>query len=231
MNSDEGKEFYNKHVKKLLQSKRIILYSTSSREIKASIAERLIRTLKGKLYRYMSHHNTRTYINVLPSIIDSYNNTPHRGLGNNKTPFQIHTLSDLSDIREQFNIMYKTREPGTKTISSNLSIGQVVRIADEKRNSIFRRGYTVQNTLEIFKIRATDASQSPVIYHLEDLNGEPIKGIFYREELIPTKLPEFYHIDIIRSKTVAGRKKYLVKWRGYPETFNSWIDQDQITPV
>ena len=45
LNSDEGKEFYNQHVNRLLTSKDIILYSVSSREIKASIAERLIRTI------------------------------------------------------------------------------------------------------------------------------------------------------------------------------------------
>ena len=40
LNSDEGKEFYNQHVKQLLQSKGIILYSVSSHEIIASLAER-----------------------------------------------------------------------------------------------------------------------------------------------------------------------------------------------
>ena len=49
LNSDEGKEFYNQHVKQLLKSKGITLYSVSSREIKAAIAERFIRTMKGKL--------------------------------------------------------------------------------------------------------------------------------------------------------------------------------------
>ena len=50
LNSDEGKEFYNQHVNQLLKSKGIILYSVSSREIKASLAERLIRTINAKLY-------------------------------------------------------------------------------------------------------------------------------------------------------------------------------------
>ena len=48
----------------------------------------------------------------------------------------------------------------------------------------------MQSTLEIFKIILVDASQSPSIYYLEDLQGEPRKGIFYREELISTALPD-----------------------------------------
>ena len=55
LNTDEGREFYNEKIKKLLSSKDITLYSVSSREIKAAIAERFIRTLKGKLFRYMTH--------------------------------------------------------------------------------------------------------------------------------------------------------------------------------
>ena len=64
LNTDEGKEFYNQKVNKLLTSKGIILYSVSSREIKAAIAERFIRTLKGKLFRYMTpkYQEIYTYI-------------------------------------------------------------------------------------------------------------------------------------------------------------------------
>ena len=227
LNTDEGKEFYNKKVKDMLDSKNITLYSVSSREIKASIAERFIRTIKGKLYRYMTQQNTKKYINILPALIEGYNNSPHRGLGNNQTPIDIHNLKDLKSIQNQFNLMYKNKRTFRKTRISNLTVGEHVRLSNLKPT--FKRGYTIQNTVEIFKIRDINKSQSPVVYYLEDLQGEPIKGIFYREELIPVKLPEFYEIDIIRSKIVAGKKKYLVKWRGYPDVFNSWIDEDQLT--
>lgn len=228
LNSDEGKEFYNQHVNRLLTSKDIILYSVSSREIKASIAERLIRTIKGKIYRYMSHNNTRKYIDILPDIIDSYNNSAHRSLGNEQTPSQVHFMSDPDAIERQFRQMYKYTPQVGKNVSSNLHVGQHVRISDEKRNHIFHRGYTVQNTIEIFRIAKVDTSQKPTVYLLDDLQGERIKGIFYREELTPTNLPEYFHIDVIKSKKVSGRKKYLVRWLGYPESFNSWIDQDQM---
>ena len=231
LNSDEGKEFYNKNVNQVLAEKGIVLYSTSSREIKASLAERLIRTIKGKIYRYMSHNNTRRYIDILPDVIDSYNNSSHRSLGGKQTPVHVHTLTDLSGVRSQFNTMFKYKSHTESNISYDLDVGQYVRIADENRNSIFRRGYTVQNTIEIFRIKKTDKNQKPTVYHLEDLQGEDIKGIFYREELVPAKLPEFFHVDIVRSKTVSGRKKYLVRWRGYPDSFNSWIDHAQMTPV
>ena len=148
-----------------------------------------------------------------------------------RTPNHIHNLTDPSDIKIQFNLMYKKNLLQSNPRTFPLTIGQAVRIADERRNWVFRRGYTVQNTLEIFKVKQIDTSQSPTVYYLEDLQGESIKGIFYQEELVPCILPEFYHIDMIRSIVVSGRKKYLVRWRGYPDTFNSWIDQSQLAPA
>ena len=150
LNSDEGKEFYNQHVNRLLTRKGIVLYSVSSREIKASIAERLIRTIKGKLYRYMTHNNTRKYIDILPDIIDSYNHSAHSSLGNKQTPHHIHSISDPSLIQRQFRYMYKYASHIDNSVSSILPVGQYVRISDENRNHVFRRGYTVQNTIEIF---------------------------------------------------------------------------------
>ena len=229
LNTDEGKEFYNQKVNKLLTSKGIILYSVSSREIKAAIAERFIRTLKGKLFRYMTHQNTKKYIHILHDIVNSYNHTQHRGLGGKHTPTEIHRLTDPDEIQNQFKTMYKTPSSKHRPITSTLSIGEYVRLTQIKPT--FKKGYTIQNTQEIFKVIRVDNTQSPTIYLIEDLQGEAIKGIFYREELVPTSPPETYQIDIIKSKIVAGKKKYLVQWRGYPDKFNSWIDESQISPA
>ena len=228
LNTDEGKEFYNKKVQAFLKSQQITLYSVSSREIKAAIAERFIRTLKGRLYRYMTHNNSARYIDVLPQIIHNYNHSYHRTI--KSTPHKVHHM-DKNQIRLQFKQMYIKEVKDKKVLIPSLNIGQTVRIADENRNKAFRRGYTIQNTWEIFKIAKIDNSQTPILYHLEDLNKEPITGIFHREELVPTDLPESYDIEIIKKKKVGKRLKYLVKWRGYPDQFNSWIDEADITQV
>ena len=125
--------------------------------------------------------------------------------------------------------MYKIPSSKHKPITSTLSVGEYIRLSQIKQT--FKKAYTIRNTLEIFKVIRVDNTQSPTIYFIEDLQGEPIKGIFYREELIPTAPPETYQIDIIRSKIVAGKKKYLVQWRGYPDKFNFWRDESQIYPA
>ena len=45
------------------------------------MVERFNRTLKTKMFRYFTHENTRRYVDVLPDLIDSYNNTHHRSIG------------------------------------------------------------------------------------------------------------------------------------------------------
>ena len=68
---DKGKEFYNKHVKDLIE-----LYSTVNEE-KSSVVERWIRTMKEKMWKYFSAKSTNYFINVLPDLVREYNNTRH----------------------------------------------------------------------------------------------------------------------------------------------------------
>lgn len=74
LHTDEGKEFYNHHMKNLLETYKINHYSTYSL-MKASICERLIRTIKRKIYIQMNLEGTLKWIDFLPDIIDRYNNT------------------------------------------------------------------------------------------------------------------------------------------------------------
>ena len=55
-------------------------FYTQNFDTKASIAERFIRTLKEKLWRYFTYTNNRRYVEVLPALVESYNNTYHRSI-------------------------------------------------------------------------------------------------------------------------------------------------------
>ena len=69
--TDRGTEFYNENVKDLVE-----LYSTENEE-KSSIVERWIRTMKEKIWKYFTDNNTYKYIDVLPDLVEYYNNTVH----------------------------------------------------------------------------------------------------------------------------------------------------------
>ena len=73
---DKGSEFYNNSFKKWLQDNDIAMYSTSN-EGKSVIAERFIRTLNNKIYKYMTSISKNVYIDKLDDIVKKYNNTYH----------------------------------------------------------------------------------------------------------------------------------------------------------
>ena len=78
--TDDGKEFFNKDVSKVLLKNHIKLYSTKNEE-KASVAERWNRTIKTQMWKYFSANNTKRYVDILQKLIDKYNNTKHRSIG------------------------------------------------------------------------------------------------------------------------------------------------------
>ena len=47
-------------------------------EVKSVVAERFIRTVKTKIYKYMTSISKNVYINKVDDIVNEYNNTYHR---------------------------------------------------------------------------------------------------------------------------------------------------------
>ena len=80
------------------------------------------------------------------------------------------------------------------------------------------------NLLEEIFIIKNIKNTVPWTYVLNDLNGEKIIGTFYENELQKTKENKFRIKKIIKKK---GDKLY-VKWKGYNNSFNSWIDKKDI---
>ena len=73
---DKGSEFYNAYFRKWLRDNDIVMYSTHN-EGKSVVAERFIRTIKSKIYKYMTSISKNMYINKLDDIVNEYNNTYH----------------------------------------------------------------------------------------------------------------------------------------------------------
>ena len=75
--ADKGSEFCNTHFKKWLKDNNIEMYSTHN-EGKSVVAERFIRTLKNKIYKYMTSISKNVYIDKLDDVVNEYNNTYYR---------------------------------------------------------------------------------------------------------------------------------------------------------
>ena len=75
--ADKEGELYNDFVKIWLKDNHIEMYSIHN-EGKSVVAERFIRTLKTKIYKYMTSISKNVYINKLDDTVNEYNNTYHR---------------------------------------------------------------------------------------------------------------------------------------------------------
>ena len=74
---DKGSEFYNNSFKKWLKDNDIEMHSIHN-EGKSVVAERFMRTLKTKIYKYMTSKSKNVYIDKLDDIVHEYNNTYQR---------------------------------------------------------------------------------------------------------------------------------------------------------
>ena len=64
---DKGSEFYNRSIKSWLEKNDMEMYSILN-ERKSVLAERFIRTLKNKIYKYMTSISKNVYIDKLDDI-------------------------------------------------------------------------------------------------------------------------------------------------------------------
>ena len=200
---DKGSEFYNASFKKWLQDNYIVMYSTHN-EGKSVVAERFVRTLKSKIYEYMTLILKNVHIDKLDDIVNEYNNT-------------YHTTTKMKPIDVKDNT-YINADKEINNKDPKFKVGDRVRIS--KYKNIFAKGYTPNWSEEVFVIKKVK-NTVPWTYVINDLNGEEITGIFYEKEIQKTNQEEFRIEKVIRRK---GDKLY-VKWKGYNNSFNSWIDK------
>ena len=73
----------------------------------------------------------------------------------------------------------------------------------------------------VLKLIKTVENTAPCTHVISDLKGEEFIGTFYKEELQKRKQKELSIEKVIKRK---GDKLY-VKWKGYDNSFNSWIDK------
>ena len=148
------------------------------------------------------------YIDKLDDIVDEYNNTKHRRIKTKPTDLKDNTYID-------FGKEVNDNDPKFK-------VGDHVRIS--KYKNIFAKGYTPNWSEEIFLIKEIK-NTVPWTYVINDLNDEESIGTFYENELQKTNQEEFRIEKIIKKK---GDKLY-VKWKGYDNSFNRWIDKKRLS--
>ena len=217
--TDQCTEFLNRHFRALMKEEDIELYNTYN-ETKASIVERLIRTLKTKMWRYFTAKKTMRYIDMLPNLVYSYNHSIHHSI-------KVKPVDVTAENEKQvWHTLYDDHS-AQKAPKYKFKVGDQVRISKMKRT--FEKGYLPNFSKEIFTI-SKQIPHDPPVYKLKDYDDEELKGTFYDKELQKIiKQDDVYEVEKILKKRGRGNNvQHLVKWLGYPNKFNSWVPASQI---
>jgi hypothetical protein len=223
---DRGREFKNKKVQAFLREQNIKMIHPYS-ETKAAIAERFNRTLKDLIFKYFDAVETFRYIDVLDELVSSYNNRGHRTL-RYLTPNEAEKEENKSLVICALNLYYTKATGGVKKRKPKYKVGQkvIIKILPDK----FQRGFQKRFKEEHFEIVEINTKMPIPMYKLKSLNdNEIVKGGFYANELQPIK-GDVFKIKVLKTKTGKdGKKKIYVRWIGYDDRHNSWINADDVT--
>jgi hypothetical protein len=179
--TDQGKEFKNRFLKNFLKLSGVRAFTTTTDEMKCAIAERLIRTLKDRIYKYMNSNNTFRWVDQISNFTHAYNNSVHRML--KMSPATV-CSSPENQKEAHYNLFYANNSKNSlnQSRSSKYKVGDFVRIARKKE--AFEKGSEPNFSSEIFKIVKKNPGAKTDSFKLNDLNGEEITSIFYPSEIV-----------------------------------------------
>ena len=225
LQTDAGKEFFNRSFQTLMKKHGIIHFSTAS-DLKASVIERFNRTLKTRMWRYFTANNVRRYIGVLQDLVYSYNHTRHSSI--KMTPMEVNS----GNVTQVFRNLYGSFSDRYKTVPQ-MKFNKDDQVRISKLRGVFNKSYEQTFTDEVFTV-TEGIPRTPPVYKLQDADGEPIEGSFYEAELQKVRIEggKLYAVEkILKRRTVRGVKQVLVRWKNWPEKFNSWVKASDLTDI
>jgi len=111
LQTDKGKEF--QCIKKLCDDHyvKLILFDTSDNKHPMGIIERYNKTIRDKINNYMIAYNTKKYIDILPQLVQNYNNTIHSSTKmkpnevneNKENKLSNNKLKEYLEVKQEIN--------------------------------------------------------------------------------------------------------------------------------
>ena len=186
LRTDLGLEFFNREVGIVLKEFGVHHYG-ARHTVKASQAERYVRTLKSKIYKFLTKKGgKKRYIDDLQAIVKGINNSVHRSI--KMKPADV----TLNDQERLFHLLfpnyyadYPPRLHGSRSHTHMLKEGEVVRISNTR--TAFDKGYKETFSEQLYIVDKT-VPRSPPLYELrmrreDGGKGVEIIGTYYGFEL------------------------------------------------
>ena len=221
---DQGSEFVNQSFKKLLRKHKIKYFHVYS-DRKGAIIERFNRTLKTRMYRSFTARGSHRWVDVLQDLIDGYNSSKHRSIGN-FTPNSVNKSNEKL-IRRILYPPIKRKQINAKPI---FNVGDSVRIVMKKET--FQKGYEQTHSYQVYEVYKV-LKTYPVTYKIRDYAGKKLKGCFYKNEIqLVDKSDDVWPINkILGTVKRKGVTYYRVNYLGYPEDLTELIPQQDLFKI
>ena len=158
-------------------------------------------------------------------MTDAYNHSVHRSIG--MRPVDV----SKKDEGRLFKRMFPERlEPKRKKTEDELKPGAMVRVSKSK--GLFEKGYLPNWSEEHFIVDDVNSKSRRRVYKLKDYEKEDVTGSWYEDELQPIQKNLYLIEKVLRKRKGArGQTELMVKWKGWPAKFISWIQEKDITPI
>ena len=214
--SDKESSFFSREMQKFFEDHNVKIYYTYS-NLKAVFIERFNRSLRELMMKEFVKNNNTIWYNILPKLIRFYNYRYNRSI--KVKPIDVNK-SNEKHIKNNFYTYDVTNK------IPKFKVNDLVRISLKRRELFDKPSGNVKWSEELFKIHSIHKS-NVITYKIKDINNEVIQSIFYERELQLSKnITGEYVIEKILK---TNKDKIYVKWRGYSNNFNSWIDKNSVT--
>ena len=228
--TDAGREFTGAPFQAVMKQLGIQHRVGTAEEFHCPFVERVIRTLKEKLFQAMTAQHTRKWVDILPLVVKTYNQTEHSSIG--MSPGEARQPENYLSALQNTHPL----KGGTPTTGSGKKYhykkGDLVRILKGREGPAgMHKGYTPNFSWEIFRIKARANTRQhdkhpsrPPAYILEDLKGEVIENaVFYEPELVRVHPDQLTRPFPIREILAQKGDRVLVWFQGHAKSEAVWL--------
>ena len=135
--------------------------------------ERVIKTIKLRIYKYLTYSRGEKYSSILTDLVDSYNLSPHKGLLG-ESPLDVHLMFQDDEILSFTQRINRFHSSKNKSVGFILSPVTVVRLTSSDR--VFMRSFFTQATDELFRVKTVNRHHTPITYKLRLVSIRYIKS-------------------------------------------------------
>lgn len=221
LNSDRGSELICKSFEDYLSNENIFHYLSYSLR-KCPIVERFNLTIQNLLYKIMARKRSWKWTDYIDQAMKIYLKRKHSTIG--MSPIEAEKNENASQVRQ--NLLTFFQKGRSTKQRPKFKLNDNVRIWKARHK--FARGYDESYSREFFKIVDIKKNLPVPRYALEDSKGEPIRGLFFQDELVRFEPSDLFEIEVKRKRQRGKKTEYLVHYIGYPSSMDEWMPQNEL---